>query len=373
MARNGVAQVFSPGEFIRDELDARGWTQADLANIMGRPLRTINEIIAAKKSITPETAVGLAQAFGTDAEFWLNLESVYRLSQVNGDDKEVARKAKIFGLAPINEMAKREWIAPYETVNDLEQHILAFFEIQTLDDKPKMSFAAKKPTAHDDVTPAQWAWFYRAKHLAGGVTAQQFSKEKLAKAIKELKSLVGNLEEIRRIPKILADAGVRFLVIEHLAGSKIDGAAFWLSKKEPVIVLSVRYDRIDGLWHTLGHELGHIYNEDAFSIDTDLIGEDSERRKGKPEIEIRADEFASQFTIPKAELDDFIIRTRPLYAKKRIVGFASRIGVHPGVVVGQLQHRKEISYSHSREMLAKVRAIITDSALTDGWGHRARP
>jgi HTH-type transcriptional regulator/antitoxin HigA len=130
-------------------------------------------------------------------------------------------------------------------------------------------------------------------------------------------------------------------------------------------------DRHDGdFWHTLGHELGHIHNEDDFSIDTDLIGEDSEQRKEKPEIEVRADEFASQLTIPKSELDDFIIRTRPLYAKKKIAGFASRIGVHPGIVVGQLQYRKEISYSHSREMLEKVREIITDSALTDGWGHK---
>jgi HTH-type transcriptional regulator / antitoxin HigA len=73
------AEVFPPGEFIRDELDARGWTQGDLAQIMGRPLRLVNELIAGKKQITPETARGLAKAFGDDdAMYWMNLDSAYR-------------------------------------------------------------------------------------------------------------------------------------------------------------------------------------------------------------------------------------------------------------------------------------------------------
>ncbi len=46
-------------------------------------------------------------------------------------------------------------------------------------------------------------------------------------------------------------------------------------------------------------------------------------------------------------------------------------GVHPGIVVGQLQHasRGELKYSQHRDMLAKVRDIVTTTALTDGWGH----
>jgi addiction module HigA family antidote len=78
MAEHTPAEVFPPGEYIRDELEARGWTQVDLAFIIGRPLQTVNEIVAGRKAITPETARGLAEAFGTSAEVWMNLESVYR-------------------------------------------------------------------------------------------------------------------------------------------------------------------------------------------------------------------------------------------------------------------------------------------------------
>lgn len=75
------AEVFPPGAFIREELEARGWTQRDLAEILGRPLSAINQIILAKRGITPKTAQELAAAFGTSAQFWLNLETAYRLSR----------------------------------------------------------------------------------------------------------------------------------------------------------------------------------------------------------------------------------------------------------------------------------------------------
>ena len=43
-----VAEVFPPGEFLRDELEARGWTQTEFAEILGRPPRLVNEIIAGR-------------------------------------------------------------------------------------------------------------------------------------------------------------------------------------------------------------------------------------------------------------------------------------------------------------------------------------
>ena len=67
------ARVFPPGRVLSEELEARGWTQKDLADIMGRPAQTINEIVRGSKQITPETAIELSEAFGTSAEFWTNL------------------------------------------------------------------------------------------------------------------------------------------------------------------------------------------------------------------------------------------------------------------------------------------------------------
>jgi HTH-type transcriptional regulator/antitoxin HigA len=91
MLKRVPAEVFPPGEFIREELEARGWTQDDLAQIMGRPLRLVNELVNGKKQITPETARGLGDAFGTGPIYWMNLDSAFRLSQSDPVDSAVRR------------------------------------------------------------------------------------------------------------------------------------------------------------------------------------------------------------------------------------------------------------------------------------------
>jgi HTH-type transcriptional regulator/antitoxin HigA len=94
MSQRIPAEVSAPGEFLREELEIRGWTQADLAERIGRPLRSINEIINGKKAVTAETAIGLGKAFGTSAEYWLNLESSYRLHVARRQQREVLGKAR---------------------------------------------------------------------------------------------------------------------------------------------------------------------------------------------------------------------------------------------------------------------------------------
>ena len=88
------AQTYPPGAFVRDELEERGWTQKDLAEILGRPLQSVNQIINGRKRITPETAAELAAAFGTSAELWLHLETSFRLSQLGRPDPTIARRAR---------------------------------------------------------------------------------------------------------------------------------------------------------------------------------------------------------------------------------------------------------------------------------------
>jgi HTH-type transcriptional regulator/antitoxin HigA len=167
----------------------------------------------------------------------------------------------------------------------------------------------------------------------------------------------------------LAAHGIRFVIVEPLFGSKVDGMAMWLSPGAPAIGMSLRYDRIDSFWHTLCHELSHIANGDEAPLDTDLTDQMEGVTTVNAAMEHRADEEAADMLVPSHELNSFIRRVGPLYSKDRIVRFANRIRMHPGIIVGQLQHRQEIGYSANREMLFKIREFVTSAALTDGWGH----
>ncbi len=371
MPIDGPAEAFPPGEFLRDELAARDWTQTDLAEILGRPIRVVNEIIAGKRAITPETAKGLGDAFNTSAEFWLNLESSYQLWRVRDRDDKVARRARLYQLAPVGDMMRRNWITKTRDLDGLEREVLQFLQISSLGEEPKeIAHAAKKSTK--ELTREQAAWIRRVWQLAPKVRAAQFVPEVLPDVISQLRALAKTPDGVLEVPRTLADAGIRFLVVEHLPRTKIDGVCLWLTPTSPVIALSVRYDRIDCFWHTLMHELGHVSAQDGLkglpSLDTDIVGEGFGSEDSRSQVEHSADDFAVRALIPRGALAGFIRRNHPLYSALKIQDFAAAVGVHPGIVVGQLQHCGEIPYSTLRRFLVAIRQLVASATLTDGWG-----
>lgn len=361
--------IQSPGDFIRQELTGRGWTQADLAKIVDRPLPTLNRILNGKHAILPDMAIALGMAFGNGPEVWMQREAAYRLSLADRPvDESVRRRARLFEIIPVKEIQRREWISDTDDLDALEREVCNFIGAKSLDDV-KLEVATRRSSAGEVLTPQQFAWCCRAKQLASALPVAKFDPKNLDKCAAELKQLFAFPEQARKVPSLFGKYGIRFLVIEPLAGGKIDGVACWLSAEKPVIAVSLRFDRIDAFWFTLAHEFAHIKHGDALSVDTDLAGEDQSPSAAKNDIERRADDYASDLLVPQDILDSFVARVSPLYSKARIIQLAHRIKVHPGIIVGQLQYRGEIGYRANREMLLKVREIIADSAVTDGWGH----
>ncbi len=372
------AEVFRPGEFIGEELEVRGWSQRDLAEIMGCSPRLVNEIIRGKRAITPETARRLGAAFGTSAALWLNLENAWRLRRLESNDEPVRRRARLYELAPVKELIRRGWIRAARDIDELESEICRFFAIDRIDEEPVLlPHAARKSAGLASLTAAQRAWLFRVKQLGAIVPAGEFGAEALQDALDEIRSLLPDPEAPARVSDILARAGVRFLIVEHLTGTRIDGACLWLDERRPVVALSLRYGRIDWFWHTLLHELAHVKFRDGLQRsllpDVDLVGPGAEPGEVRANVERRADRFASEFLIPHRAVKRFIEKTAPYFSKKKICEFAGRMGVHPGIVVGRLQYLEAIPYRQHRKMLVPVRDKVLATAFTDGWGRAVGP
>ncbi len=373
-----------PGDFIRDELKSRGWTQADLARILGRPVTRINQIIQGKQGVTPETAADLGFVFDTSPDVWLRREFEYRLymqSQAAGgwletkrNAEDLRRRKRLYQIAPIKEMQKRGWLPPFDDVAVLEKSVLRFFEIESLDQEPSIRGAFRRSPAVQDVTSSHQAWCFRAKQVAKAQEVPPFVPDNLQQCEERLRKVAAYSQEVQKVPGILASFGVRFVIIEPLQGTKIDGMTTWIDGS-PVIGMSLRYDRIDNFWHTLCHELSHVRHGDEFSVDTFEQGPsvDGLVTEVRSETERRADAEAAATLIPAEEMESFIRRYSPLFSKERINQFANRMKIHPGIIVGQLQKRNEIGWSASREMLVKIRNSVTAVALTDGWGQFIDP
>jgi antitoxin HigA-1 len=68
-----------PGEHLAEELEALDLSAAELARKMSVPTNRVTQILNGTRSITGDTALRLAHFFGTSAQFWLNLQSLYDL------------------------------------------------------------------------------------------------------------------------------------------------------------------------------------------------------------------------------------------------------------------------------------------------------
>ena len=142
-----------------------------------------------------------------------------------------------------------------ETFEEVEQAVLSYFGLQAANDVIALPHAARR-NHNKELTEIQWAWIFRVHHLATALQLTPYSEAKLRAAIPELERLMTEPEEVRHIPKILAECGVRLVIVEPIPGSKIDGVCFWLkSDTAPVIGLSLKGDLIDRFWFTLWHEI----------------------------------------------------------------------------------------------------------------------
>ena len=88
------AEVFAPGEYLRDELAERGWTQTQFAKIIGRPIQLVNGIINGKTAVTAQTAKEFAAAFGTSAQAWMNLQASYDLFKTPEASPTIRKRAE---------------------------------------------------------------------------------------------------------------------------------------------------------------------------------------------------------------------------------------------------------------------------------------
>ena len=115
------------------------------------------------------------------------------------------------------------------------------------------------------------------------------------------------------MPRILAEAGVRLVIVETLPAAKIDGVCFWLADRAPVVGLSMRHDRIDNFWFVLRHELEHVrlgHGRTEIMLDAELEGERAGTGSTIAEEERVANAAAQNFCVPKQQMDAFIARRR---------------------------------------------------------------
>lgn len=369
------AEYRTPGQLIDATLAERGWNQRVLAIVLGVDETGVNRLVADKRPVTAELAIILEELLGIPADRLLELQKSYDLAKARITmipDKRRYIRAHLFGGLPVGEMIKRGWIRAggVRDVSNVETELARFFGVDSPDQIEILPHVAKKTIVNGGISPAQVAWLYRIKQIANQLLVRRCSPTSVRNAIPKLSNLLLAKEEIRKVPRILNESGIRYVIVESLPGAKIDGVCFWLDETSPVIGMSLRHDRIDNFWFVLRHELEHViklHGQVAAMLDVDLEENIAIKVADIPDEERIANEAAADFCVPSESMESFIARKSPLFTERVVIGFARTLNIHPGLVVGQLHHRTG-RYELFRKYLVSVRGIISPSAIVDGWG-----
>ena len=369
------ADYRTPGQLISASLTKKGWSQRVLAIVLGIDETGINRLVADKRPVTAELAVILEELLGISADRLLELQKSYDLAKARITvipDKRRYIRAHLFGGLPVGEMIKRGWIRAggVRDISNVEKELTKFFGVDSPDQIEILPHVAKTTIVNGEVNPAQVAWLYRIKQIANELLVRRYSPPSVRNAIPKLSNLLLAREEIRKVPRILNESGIRYVIVESLPGAKIDGVCFWLNDTSPVIGMSLRHDRIDNFWFVLRHELEHIiqlHGRTATMLDVDLEEKIAASVTNIPDEERIANEAAADFCVPSESMESFIARKSPLFTERDVIGFARTLNIHPGLVVGQL-HNRTGRYESFRKYLVSIRDIISPSAIVDGWG-----
>ena len=348
------AEVFPPGEFLRDELADRGWAEGEFAEIIGRPVQAVSEILNGKKEITPETAVAIGAALGTSAEMWLNLQTTYRLHQIRSDKEPVTGpvqlRAKLRSLVPVRELQKRAWLPATDNIDELQRAVCDLLGIGSIDEEPLFAVAARRSNADVEFTPEQTAWVARIERLGSARVSRSYDPVGLKDLAVGLVRRLEGPQDLGQLHQWLADCGVALVIELPLRNSKMDGVVSF-STGSPIIGLSTRGDRMDSLVFTLLHEIGHLtlghVSPGELRIDEDVDAADGSDR------EHQANEAAAHWIFDQPPLlPDGDLSPRIL------LDTARALGVHPCFLIGRLQKEGRLDWSDYRRTIPRVRPFV---------------
>ena len=341
-----------PGETLAETLETLGMTQAELAERMGRPLKTINEIVAGKAAITSDTALQLEKVLSVPASFWTNHERIYRdtLARRRETD-ELEQQLGWLKTIPVKEMVRARWIVAAEEPVVQLRIVLSFFGVAGVEEWSSLWESSdaifRKSPAFTANRPATAAWLRQGELEAQKINCASFDETRFAEALGQLRSFtVKDPDDF--VPALLercASAGVAVAIVPPLPGVRAYGATRWLHSTKALVQLSLRGKTDDHLWFTFFHEAAHVLKHGKRAV---FVEDGDEKAAARDPREAEANAFACDLLIPPAEYERFCANGD--FSVAAIRRFAGRIGIAPGIVAGRLQHERKVPFSRANQL-----------------------
>ncbi len=343
-----------PGWVLAERLEAQGISHAEFARRCDRSGKLISEIVAGKAPIEAKTALQFERVLGVDADIWLGIEKDYQLYQIREAEAREAQESVAWARTfPLVELTKRGAIQTRSANRETVSELLAFFGVASIQawrteyGRANVAYRHSPSFKSDEFYLASWRRLAEIE-----ADNQQCQERYVDSTFKNVLSRIRRLttkpfrKALEETGKLCNEAGVALALVKPLPRMRVSGAAWWLSRRKPVIALSARHKTDDHLWFSLFHEAAHILlhnKKDVYVDGTDRHGDDHETE---------ANDWATNFLVPRSDWRRFVDEEG--FTSLDIRQFADKQGIAPGIVVGRLQHERHIGWDWLNDMKVRL-------------------
>lgn len=357
--------AFHPGYYIADIIDDMGISQAEFATRMGTTGKTLSKLINGQINLSKDLAQKLAIMLGTGIELWLNLQKTYDTKVIEIDQaRALNEQSEIMEMIDYSFFVKIADLPATRVLSEKIANLCRYFMISDLRILTQPDFLVNFRSGVA-ITQAKnminsRAWIQTAMNFAKTIETNSFDAEKLKQYLPEIRqmTLQNPCDFMPRLRSIFSECGVAFVLLPHLKNSGINGAVKWYGPDKVVLAINNRRAYADTFWFSLFHEIKHILQQKTKTVFISSTYDDI--HEIDCQLEIEADQFAQNYLIPPKEYKRFA--PTKYTSDAEIVAFAKKIGVHPGVIAGRLQHDGIIAQNRCSKLKQKYVIVFGDNS-----------
>ncbi len=319
-----------PVDAIKFRMEQADLKPADLIPYLGSRSR-VSEILSGKRQLTLDMVRALEAGLGIPAKVLIRKPELDEDPEFQNWDNRLVSEMEVrgyFGKASLKKYSKVELLK-------------SFFSIINVPTQQLVGMSRKSNYRSSPLTDK--------RALAAWATCV-FKKAKKVRISKKYKHGTIDLKFMQKLAKLsvkenspilaqeyLEKHGIILVIERHFSKTYLDGAAILINKDNPVIGLTLRYDRLDNFWFTLMHELAHIAQH--YNSNISLFYDEIEGIKtiDLDEKEREADTLAEEALLPKAKWE--ISPARLVPSSMAANSLAQELGVHVSIIAGQIRHK----------------------------------
>ncbi len=353
--------AFHPGYYLVEILEDLEMNQEEFAKRLGTSAKTVSKLLNGLTPLTDELALKVSIMFGISPETLLNLQKTFDLKVLEIEkSRKLDEQIEIAKMIDYNYFSSRKILPKTSNIIEKISNLCSFLKVSDLTLLKKADIFASYRTTVQNVQDKNIinanVWLQTALNFGYDMKVQTFDAKKLKSAIPEIRAMTRQKPDIflPRLKEIFKECGVAFILLPALKNCGVNGVVKWYDEKV-VLAINDRNVFADTFWFSLFHEIKHIFQKKIKKV----IINSPELSTLDKILEDEADEYAQSELIPSKEYSSFIDSLSYYPSRNEIVSFADRINIHPGIVVGRLQHDKKLKYYMHNDLKERYKISLS--------------